>query len=206
MSTNLEAIREHSMPDSAKLEIELWNPDHINSGRGFRCDRAEFVEYWNADIARDVKEHVGKAWIIRENDRLLGYITLCADAIPRRRKDANDLLKSEGIPYGTLPAVKIGRLARDMEAKGVGSMLVEWALEYIARIIAPKVGVRFVTVDALFDAEIPDRVYDVSKFYERFGFQFVRPSEKLTDKTRYRSMFLDIKGLTDALGVNVREG
>ena len=185
--------------DFSKAEVECWTPDHIECGRGFQCRREEFQEYWFNQMATDVAGHVNRVWVIREEGNLAAYITLSTDSLQRKVKGKRkSILKSEGITYVSLPAIKIGRLASDYEAKKSGARLVDWALSYIAEEIAPKVGVRFVTVDALFDADDEKNVYDISKFYEKFGFQFVDPDEKLTTKTPYRSMFLDIKPLVDA--------
>ncbi len=193
------------MPENAKQKVrfstenvEIWSPDHVEYGRGFACERDEFVEYWNENLANDVRAHVGRAWIIREAGQLAGYITLLTDALTKKvRGQQKRFLEVEGIEYGAIPAIKIGRLARSTEALGAGHCLMDWALVCIAKELAPKVGVRFVTVDALYDADDPDNEYDISKFYERFGFQFVNPEKLPTPKTRYRSMFLDIKALVD---------
>lgn len=64
--------------------------------------------------------------------------------------------------------------------------------------IAPTVGVRFITVDALYNIdETPP--YDASSFYEKFGFRFVNTEEPLPPLTPYRTMYLDLKPLIDLL-------
>ena len=94
--------------------------------------------------------------------------------------------------YQTFPAIKIGLLAVDRRAKGDGKYLVEWAIDYVAAEIVPMVGVRFVTVDALYDRDI-DPAYDASGFYAKLGFEFADPDKSLPPATPYRTMYYDLK-------------
>jgi GNAT superfamily N-acetyltransferase len=108
----------------------------------------------------------------------------------------DSLLHHEGVLYKTFPAVKIGFLAADRRARGAGKFLVEWAMDYIATLLSPAVGVRFVTVDALYDA---DNQYDSSGFYLKLGFQFANPDEEIPPPEGYRTLFFDLKPLIDAI-------
>ena len=105
-------------------------------------------------------------WILRCEDDLAGYITLLTDKL----EVDEPILIDEGVQYQTFPAIKIGLLAVDRRAKGAGRRLLEWAVEYIAENIAPHVGVRFITVDALYDSDTTP-AYDASGFYKKFGLQ-----------------------------------
>nr|WP_238718373.1 hypothetical protein [Petrachloros mirabilis] len=106
------------------------------------------------------------------------------------------LLEEEGVRYRTFPAIKIGLLAADTRAKGTGSILVEWALEYVAIELASAVGIRFMTVDALYDPD-EEPPYDASGFYKKFGFQFVNSDETVSRTAPYRTMYFDLKPLID---------
>jgi GNAT superfamily N-acetyltransferase len=92
----------------------------------------------------------------------------------------------------TFPAIKIGLLAVDQRAKGAGRHLVEWAIEYVVSEIVPVVGVRFVTVDALYDRDV-EPAYDASGFYTKLGFDFADPHENLPPEMPYRTMYFDLK-------------
>lgn len=60
------------------------------------------------------------------------------------------------------------------------------------------------TVDALYD---PDSGYDSSGFYVRFGFRYANPDEPLPPAAGYRTMYIDIKPLIDAIqSANARRG
>lgn len=72
---------------------------------------------------------------------------------------------------------------------------MEWAIEYIVQTLSPAVGVRFLTVDALYD---PDTGYDSSGFYQKLGFRLVNPDESLPPLHGYRTMYFDLKPLIDS--------
>jgi GNAT superfamily N-acetyltransferase len=183
--------------DFSELPVEHLTSELTISGQGFRCLRGEFVTYWRQGrIQRDIDAHISQCWILRCEDSLAGYITLLTDKLELDEP----ILLEEGVQYQSFPAIKIGLLAVDRRAKGAGRRLVEWAVEYVAAEISPTVGVRFMTVDALYD---PDTTppYDASGFYEKFGFQFVDPNESLPSSVPYRTMYLDLKPLIDLLSI-----
>ncbi len=183
--------------DFSELPVEHLTSELTISGQGFRCLRGEFVTYWRQGrIQRDIDARISQCWILRCEDSLAGYITLLTDKLELDEP----ILLDEGVQYQSFPAIKIGLLAVDRRAKGAGRRLVEWAVEYVAAEISPTVGVRFMTVDALYD---PDTTppYDASGFYEKFGFQFVDPNESLPSSVPYRTMYLDLKPLIDLLSI-----
>jgi hypothetical protein len=129
---------------------------------------------------------------LRENNDLVAYITHLADKLTVE----DQLLKHEGVLYRTFPALKIGFLAADKRTKGADKLLMELALDYVAANLSPNVGIRFVTVDALYDA---DSGYDVSGYYQHIGFQYATPAEQLPPIEAYRTMFFDLKPLIDSI-------
>jgi len=183
--------------DFSDLPVEQLTSALAISGQGFRCLRGEFVTYWRQGrIQREIDARISQCWILRCEDSLAGYITLLADKL----EVDESILLDEGVQYRSFPAIKIGLLAVDRRAKGAGRRLVEWAVEYVAAEVSPTVGVRFMTVDALYD---PDTTppYDASGFYEKFGFQFADPNESLPPSVPYRTMYLDLKPLIDLLSI-----
>jgi GNAT superfamily N-acetyltransferase len=179
--------------DFSEMPVERVTPDLSGLGQGFRCSRGEFVTYWRQGrIQREINARISQCWVLRSEDSLAGYVTLIADKLDLDQP----ILIDEGVQYQTFPAIKIGLLAADKRAKGAGRRLVEWSIEYVASEIAPAIGVRFLTVDALYDEDmIPP--YDASGFYQKFGFRFVNAEEVLPPSTPYRTMYLDLKPLID---------
>lgn len=146
--------------DFADLPVRQLAAEDPPNDRGFRCARREFVTYWRQGrVLRELKSSVCQCWYIGQKNAFAGYITLLADKLTV--SDGEQVLLDEGIRYQSFPAIKIGLLAADERASGVGSRLLEWALEYIATELCPKVGIRFVTVDALYD---PDTDYDTADY------------------------------------------
>ena len=183
--------------DFSEQPVEQLTSALAISGQGFRCLRGEFVTYWRQGrIQREIDARISQCWILRCEDSLAGYITLLADKL----EVDESILLDEGVQYRSFPAIKIGLLAVDRRAKGAGRRLVEWAVEYVAAEVSATVGVRFMTVDALYD---PDTTppYDASGFYEKFGFQFADPNESLPPSVPYRTMYLDLKPLIDLLSI-----
>ena len=172
-------------------DVEQWTPD-LSIGQGFRCTRGEFVTFWKQGrILRDVTSCLCACWILRNQHDLAGYITLFADKLTVTEAE-EPLLVAENVPYESFPAVKIGLLATDARTRGVGKCLILWAISFVAIEIAPQLGVRFMTVDALFD---PDSGYDISDFYRKFGFQYANPQEVLPPIEGFRTMYFDMLSL-----------
>jgi len=183
--------------DFSAASIRQWTSDLECSDKGFRCSKGEFVTFWRKGrIKRDVRLHIGHCWVITHDDILVAYITLLADRLTVEEA----ILEGDEVPYLTFPAVKIGLLAVDNRAQGcgIGKKLVDWALEYVATNVAPLIGVRYVTVDALYDKD-EDPPYDMSGFYHKMGFQYAQPDEPLPPEEPYSRMFFDLKELIEGV-------
>ena len=183
--------------DFSEIGIELLTPALRQLGKGFRCVRGEFVTYWKQGrIQREADAYLCQCWIAKVEDALAGYITLLADKL----QVEDVLLVRENVKYRTFPAVKIGLLAVDRRTTGLGIRLMEWAINYVITEVVPVIGVRFITVDALYDFEV-EPVYDASGFYKKLGFEFADPTELLPPSNPYRTMYLDLKPLIEVLAM-----
>ncbi len=97
---------------------------------------------------------------VREETHVVGYYTLSAHAVLR---DELSEEQAKGIPrHDRIPAFLIGRLARDITARGqgLGELLLVDALSRLASVEAAG---RMVVVDPI-DAT-------ATAFYERYGFR-----------------------------------
>ena len=185
--------------DWSGVHVENLDALHAPDATGFRPKRGEFATYWKKGrIARELSAHLGQCWFARgEAKRLAGYITLLADCLAVERP----LLEGEDVRYRTFPAVKIGLLAVDGRAKGLGTELMRWAFRYTASELCPRLGARFMKVDALYD---PDSDYDTSEFYARFGFRFADGEGLRIQGQPFRTMYFDLKPILDALDGNAK--
>jgi len=173
-----------------ECEVKEMNPDLDNLGQGFKCIRNDFATYIKGrKIKMECKSMTSKCWVVEHGSLLAGYITLMADKLTSEYC----LLENEGIGYKTFPAIKIGWLAADRRAKGVGSRLLEWAIQYVTTDLANRIGIRFIIVDALYD---PDTGYDISGYYKRFGFELVN-IENAQPCENFRTMYFDIKAVAE---------
>lgn len=181
--------------DFTDLPVTQFDFSSPPDPKGFRCLRSEFVSFWKGDrITREIESSVCHAWYLMHTDGFAGYVTLLADKF--KIGEGVQKLLDEGVEYDSFPAVKIGLLAADKRAKGAGKRLVEWSLAYIATELWPKVGIRFVTVDALYD---PDSSYDASPYYKKFGFRYANPHDTKPTDVPFNTMYLDILALVEVI-------
>ena len=191
--------------DFSDSSPEPWTRAIASCAKGFQCIYPKFGLDFRQQVPEEDRLHLSRCWVIVENGHLASYITLQADSLEYR--DERGRKKKISTNDGDLvnPAsVKIGLLAADKRAKRAGRALILWAVEFISESIAPRIGVRFIKVDAYYDKNGKDQhgksqPYDSSLFYQKLGFQYVDPNEKLPPKEAFRSMFLDLKPTIDRL-------
>lgn len=119
-------------------------------------------EFLKADARRYMATSMSQTFVGIERGELVGYITLLMDAI-WLNSDEKSLFEQVDIPPAqTIPALKVGRLARSATCttRGVGTALMRFALDKLVD-LSEQAGGRLLSVDA-----IPSAV----EFYERLGF------------------------------------
>jgi GNAT superfamily N-acetyltransferase len=136
--------------------------------KGFKCGVWELDDYLQNRAAQDMRRRVAAVFVMSPEDeprRVAGFYSLSSasivlDALPQ------ELVKK--LPrYPMVPAVLIGRLARDINYPGLGELLL---LEALARALrhCDEVAFAVVLVDAKNEA--------ARRFYARYGFQDVFPA------------------------------
>ena len=114
-----------------------------------------------------------------QNGSILAYMSLVADSIQLSMSE-KELVDLELIPFSTLPAMKIGKLAVDSDAKqkyhGIGSLMIRLARGFASSLNDTGVACRFVTIDA--DVENSP---NVTEFYMKNGFV---PNERMNNRNR----------------------
>lgn len=129
----------------------------------FRCGVAELDDWFQRRAWQDQERHVAAVYVLTHRtvpQRLAGFYSLSAmsvvlSALPesaRRRLPR----------YPLVPAVLIGRLARDVEFSGTGRLLLADALQRALRHSA-SIAAAAVVVDALDES--------AAGFYRHFGFE-----------------------------------
>ena len=137
----------------------------------FDCGEPALNHYLAKIAGQDVKRKAAAVFVMTEPSqpaRVVGFYTLSATAIELSTLPV-ELTKK--LPrYPEVPAILIGRLARDLAFPGVGSMLLADALTRCVR-VAKEIAASVIVVDS--KGEVATR------FYKKFGFISL---PKLTDR------------------------
>ena len=167
-------------------------PLHATWSASFQCSRAGFRTRLGKS-SDELKSHICTGWAYVLKRKIAAFLTIQADQL---RFESADKGKTVSLPDGDfeiVPAVKLMVFARDRRARGAGKALLAWVIDYIVQEIVPRLGVRFLTVDAYYEFDPQGKLYDTGPYYaEQFDFRFVDPTEKPCAGGEYRSMYLDL--------------
>lgn len=149
----------------------------------FDCGVEELNVYLRQQASQDVKKLAAAVFVMAPVDqpkRIAGFYTLSSASA--RLSDIPQQRRTRFARYPDVPAILIGRLARDVGFPGLGSKLLVDAFTRSQR-VADEIAATVILVDAKND--------HARKFYESFGFQAVldRPDR----------MFIPMKTVADVL-------
>jgi len=128
----------------------------------FDCGLSVLNDYLAKYAKQDVKRKASAVFVIVERaapKRVIGFYTLCATSIALA--ELPEKLTRRLPRYPEIPAILVGRLARDVNHPGVGSLLLSDAITRCVR-VASEIAASLIIVDS--KGEIATR------FYEQFGF------------------------------------
>jgi GNAT superfamily N-acetyltransferase len=143
--------------------------DHVCEPLGNQHDRTQFdcgVSVLNDYLAKyakqDVKRKASAVFVLvacAEPKRVIGFHTLCATSVALSSLPEEAVRK---LPrYPGIPAILIGRLARDVNHAGVGALLLSDAITRCVR-VASEIAASLIVVDSKGET--------ATRFYEKFGF------------------------------------
>ncbi len=172
-------------------EIEQLNPkaillarltvDELDDLAIFDCSNKEMNDFFKEDAYREQEKGLNNTYLLYYKGSLAAACSVCCDAISLNEDEKEE----EDVPYTKVPAIKIARLARDLNfhGLGLGKFLVRYVKQHAYALHTDgNIGVRFITVDAY-----PDKV----PYYQNaFGF-IVNKSHRIKEG-RPVSMRLDI--------------
>jgi GNAT superfamily N-acetyltransferase len=132
-----------SFPDGYKIE-----PLGDHDRDAFDCGKDALNRYLKIQASQDRKRDLARCYVLVHQDqpkRILGYYTLSSAAVK-----SEALPTDHRLPYKEIPALILGRLARDLSQRGNGngSRLLEHVLRECER-LAEKIGIHLLIVDAL---------------------------------------------------------
>lgn len=156
---------------------------------GFKCHLDEIEKFLKEDALKQTKEGINRTflWSSKKERRLLGYLTICVDAISLD-KIRKEEMKQMGIRYKSLPALKIGRIGvhKDYCGRKLGSKMIAFAIKR-ALSVHRKAACRFLTLDSKNDENIPDTLKPL-RFYKKNGFEVLKTREKSNTVHMFRDL------------------
>ncbi|MEW9697590.1 hypothetical protein [Paenibacillus sp. SI8] len=163
-------------------KVSLVPFDEIYLIQPFDCGVTDYNNFLVHDARKYISMGISSVHLLIENgtDFVLGYLALLTDSflLDKSEKEKMEL----DIPFSSVPALKIGKLAthKDRKEHHYGCYLLELALGHAQELLENGIACRFLTLDAdiEFNATNPE-------FYERNG--FVRNQHK-TLKSREHSV------------------
>jgi GNAT superfamily N-acetyltransferase len=155
----------------SKADLAIAPLGDAHDRAGFTCGVESLDRYLQTQAGQDVRRRANGVFVLTDKvdpDRVLGYYTLCATALPP--SDVPEAARKHIPRYPLVSATLIGRLAvaSDRQGQRLGAVLLADALRR-ALASAETVGSSMVVVDALDDG--------AAAFYSANG--FVRLPESL---------------------------
>ena len=144
----------------------------------FHCQIQEYNDYFFQEANKSQKDQMALTWLLRERSTgsIVAYMSLIADAIKLSTTEKE--LHQLDYPFKTVPAMKIAKLAVSSPFqkiyRGIGSLMVEMAIQIAESCNEQHFACRFITVDA--DIEHNETVIN---FYTKNGFI---PNEEIGKK------------------------
>lgn len=129
----------------------------------FDCGVAELNTYLARSASQDIKRKVAAVFVMCrrvDETHIAGFYTLCSTSV--ELTGLPDELKTRLPRYPQVPGILIGRLARDKEFPGVGSLLLADAIGRCVK-ASKQIAATVIVVDLKDEAS--------KRFYEKFGFQ-----------------------------------
>src|SRR3990167_7987405 len=176
--------KEDSKIEPKDITIEKLDAKHDLSN--FKSYEKELVNFLVEDALNNQKQRLSVTFLWFYGKELVGYLTLLNDKI-NLEGNLKDFFREKDIHYKSLPALKIGRLCvhNDFLRRGLGKLMVLFAIKQANEICENKSGCRFITLDAKRNER---RELDSIHFYKKLGFGILKERKKGTTP-----MYLDLK-------------
>ena len=152
------------------MKIQLLEKTH--NRKNFTCEEDSLTEYIRKQVSQDIRKRLATCFVAIDSEQnVIGYYTLSSESLGREsipEKYLNQVPKDYNAPV-----ILLGRLARDITAKGtgLGEHLLLDALFRSYQLSSESIGAMAVVVDP-----INQKAVD---FYSRYGFEQLPDSEKM---------------------------
>ena len=155
------------------LRLEVMDKN-IHDRQSFDCGNEELNKYIKEIARQDIINGITQVYVfVEQHDhapkKIYGYFTLNAFLI--LTEDIISVEKKVTSKYPTIPAILIGRLAKERDQNLIKGSEILFTALYKAKAISKEIGAAYVIVHA-----IDDKAID---FYQKYGFDKV-PSKEST--------------------------
>ncbi len=139
-------INEQEKIEAKDINIEVINERHHFDN--FKSSELELINFLREDALDNHKLKLSVTFLWFYQEEIVLYITLLSDRITLDG-ELQQFFKGKDILYRSLPALKIGRLCVDerFQKRGLGKLMIIFAIEKAKEIARDKAGCRFITVD-----------------------------------------------------------
>lgn len=152
------------------MEISILDQGH--NRKSFKCEEEQLTNYIQKQVGQDVRKKLAVCFVAADNNNnVIGYYTLSSESLGRHQIPERYIKKVP--PSYNAPVILIGRLARDLSAKGtgLGEHLLLDALFRAFKLSEESIGAMAIVVDPINQFAM--------KFYTKYGFQQLPDSEKM---------------------------
>ena len=152
------------------MKIQLLEKTH--NRKDFSCEDDSLTEYIRKQVSQDIRRRLAACFVAVDNKlNVTGYYTLTSESLGRELIP-DKYLKQLPESYNA-PVILLGRLARDIKAKGtgLGEYLLLDALFRSYKLSNENIGAMAVVVDPINEK--------AAEFYKKYGFEQLPDSEKM---------------------------
>ncbi len=146
--------------------------DKTHNRKNFECEEQPLTNYIQRQVSQDVKKKLAVCFVAVDTDNnVIGYYTLSSESLGREQIPDKHIKK---VPQNyNAPVILLGRLARDITAKGtgLGEHLLLDALFRAFTLSQESIGAMAVVVDPINEFAV--------RFYKKYGFEQLPDSEKM---------------------------
>ena len=128
----------------------------------FDCGVPVLNHYLQRVASQDIKRRAAAVFVmthVSEPKRVVGFYTLCSTSI--ELASIPQKLAARIARYPDVPAILVGRLARDVHCPGLGNLLLADAIRRCVR-VASEIAATLIVVDSKDEA--------AAQFYSKYGF------------------------------------
>ncbi|MFW5756054.1 MAG: GNAT family N-acetyltransferase [Tangfeifania sp.] len=152
------------------MKIQLLEKKH--NRKNFTCEEDSLTDYIRKQVSQDIRKKLAICFVaVNEEQNVTGYYTLTSESLGRN-SIPEKYINQVPLNYNA-PVILLGRLARDITAKGtgLGEHLLLDALFRSYKLSEESIGAMAVVADPINEKAV--------EFYKKYGFEQLSDSGKM---------------------------